>query len=86
MEMRSRQSGPVRVPGLARLHINRPLARVSLGGINDVAVSLGISDVVGGNVVVGVVLGVNVAVLMCGKVVVGGIVGISGKVAVGGCR
>ena len=38
----------------------------------------------GGNVVVGVALGVNVAVRMCGKVAVGGIVGIGGKVAVGG--
>ena len=40
------------------------------------------SDVLGGNIAVGVALGVNVAVRMCGKV--GGIVDISGKVAVGG--
>ena len=28
VKVRSRQSGPARVPGLARLHINRPLVHV----------------------------------------------------------
>ena len=58
------------------------LVRIILGGSIVVGVALSVSDVLGGNVAVGVALGVNVAVRMCGKE--GGIVGISGKVVVGG--
>ena len=53
------------------------LVRVSLGGSIDVGVSLGVSDVVGGSAAAGG----NVAV---GEVVMGGIVGISVEVTVGG--
>ena len=53
------------------------LVRVSLGGSIDVGVSLGVSDVVGGSAAAGG----NVAV---GEVAMGGIVGISVEVTVGG--